>query len=96
MCVLTRSFDGTSRIPIGLGLSHVQCFLHGLNDPYKIFLSFFLSYIEREYIKHGSFPLREAFGRMTWKSAHPIGVLLADGFRYLPDGFVFRILLKGS
>ena len=28
-----------------------------------------------------------------WKSAHPIGISYADGFRYLPDGSVYWMLL---
>ena len=31
--------------------------------------------------------------RVIWKTARPIGILLADGFRYLPDGFLCWMLL---
>ena len=42
----------------------------------------------------GRFLLAELFGigytfsKLYWESAHPIGILLANGFRYLPDGCV--------
>ena len=31
--------------------------------------------------------------KINWKTAHPIGILLAQGFRYLPDGSVCWMLL---
>ena len=34
--------------------------------------------------------------KIVWESAHPNGILLADGFRYLPDGFSCWMLLVGS
>ena len=33
--------------------------------------------------------------KISWESAHPIGISYASGFRYLPDGSVCWMLLGG-
>ena len=53
---------------------------------------FYIFYTEWKSNKRSNFPPKASFG-FIWESVHPIEILLAGGYRYLPRGSALDVIM---